>query len=80
MICTVVEEFKYDVNSYLIESTKTTEYHDRMLTLVEQCRYTNDEQGRPVSAELTEVKNGVSTYASQQWTYFYHTFYFYNDK
>ena len=39
--------------------------------------YTNDENGRPISAELIETKNGKNDYASQTLTFNYKTRYSY---
>jgi YD repeat-containing protein len=65
-------EYEYDANGYIVmkkESENQT---------VTQYFYTNDENGRPISAELIETEDGKNAYASQILTYNYETLYFYD--
>ena len=72
---------KYDENGYLTEMKETfTEdlgTHDEDQTVF-QFLYTNDENGRPISVELIETKDGKNAYTSQILTYNYETLYFYD--
>ena len=73
-------EYEYDKNGYLImEKTDRTSFIGRPYEshTVTQFIYTYDENGRIVSAELIETKNGKNEYASQILTYNYETLYFY---
>ena len=73
--------YAYDENGYLTEMKETftedlgTPDEDQT---VFQFLYTNDENGRPISVELIETKDGKNSYASQILTYNYETLYFYD--
>ncbi len=77
-------DYTYDANGFLVEEVTVSEYNrswegtfslERTMTYT----YTNDAQGRPVSAQYSEVnKEGVSNYASQTITYKYEDLYFFN--
>ena len=73
-------EYAYDANGYLVMKKETNSiverYYESQTTT--QFLYTNDENGRPISAELIETENGNNAYASQILTYNYETLYFYN--
>ncbi len=45
-------------------------------TVITEMTYNNDENGHPISAEITETVNGKSNYASQILTYHYEDLYF----
>lgn len=71
----------YDENGYLIMKKETYTEHpgkNYERQTITQFLYTNDENGRPISAELIETKDGKNSYASQILTYNYETLYFYN--
>lgn len=73
--------YVYDANGYLVEKKETftedlgTSDEDQTIF---QFLYTNDENGRPVSAELIETVDGKNSYDSQILTYNYETLYFYD--
>ena len=71
----------YDENGYLLEMremfTKDLGTSDEDQTIF-QFLYTNDENGKPISAELIETVDGKNSYASQILTYNYETLYFYD--
>ena len=73
--------YAYDENGYLLEMremfTKDLGTSDEDQTIF-QFLYTNDENGRPISAELIETVDGKNSYASQILTYNYETLYFYD--
>lgn len=74
-------EYEYDANGYLVMKKETyTENPGKNSErqTITQFLYTNDENGRPISAELIETENGKNSYASQILTYNYETLYFYN--
>ena len=74
--------YAYDENGYLVEMTETFTEKDVGTSdenqKVFQFLYTNDANGKPISAELIETENGKNAYASQILTYHYETLYFYN--
>ncbi|MBQ7309581.1 MAG: hypothetical protein IJW87_05325 [Clostridia bacterium] len=73
--------YEYDANGYLVMKKETyTKYpgKDYERQTITQFLYTNDENGRPISAELIETVDGKNYYASQILTYNYETLYFYN--
>lgn len=80
-------EYEYDESGYLVKRTVTHyyEYSDGapVKKKVGVYEYTNDENGNPLSATLSEVitnlETGIETreYASQELTYWYETLYFY---
>ena len=73
-------EYEYDTKGDLVMKreveTILEEYYQAQF--ISQFRYTNDENGRPISAELIETEDGKNAYASQILTYNYETLYFYN--
>lgn len=76
-------DYTYDANGHLIKKVWTEEYYynwDNRFEVEDQhiWVYTNDAQGRPVSADYTELYDGRSSYASQTITYNYDDLYFYN--
>lgn len=75
-------EYEYDANGYLVMKKETyTEKNpgkDYERQTITQFLYTNDENGRPISAELIETVDGKNSYASQILTYNYETLYFYD--
>lgn len=74
-------EYEYDANGYLVMKkeiyTGSPGKADERQS-VTQFLYTNDENGRPISAELIETEDGKNAYASQILTYNYETLYFYD--
>ena len=76
-------EYRYDENGYLIMKkeiytyTNSTENPVTKTQNTTQFSYTNDETGKPISAELIETKNGKNDYASQTLTFNYKTRYSY---
>lgn len=79
-VYTCAYEYTYDVNGYLVmkkeNNTIVDRYYESQTST--QFLYTNDENGRPVSAELIETVDGKNSYASQILTYNYETLYFYD--
>lgn len=80
---TSIDEYSYDKNGYIVKLTNTKSarmdmYSDCINICVEELYYTNDENGKPISAELIETENGKNKYASQILTYNYEDIYFYN--
>ena len=79
-VYTCAYEYTYDVNGYLVmkkeNNTIVNRYYESQTST--QFLYTNDENGRPVSAELIETVDGKNSYASQILTYNYETLYFYD--
>ena len=75
-------EYEYDANGYLVMMketyTETPLFGDGRRQTITQFLNTNDENGRPISAELIETVDGKNSYASQILTYNYETLYFYN--
>ena len=80
-VYTFAYEYTYDVNGYLVmkkeNNTIVDRYYESQTSI--QFLYTNDENGRPISAELIETVDGKNAYASQILTYNYETLYFYID-
>lgn len=76
-------DYTYDAQGYLVKKEQVREnYSDyrNEFTLMWTYTwiYTNDAQGRPVSAQYTEVdSDGSTSYASQTVTYFYEDLYFF---
>ena len=79
-VYTCAYEYTYDVNGYLVmkkeNNTIVDRYYESQTST--QFLYTNDENGRPISAELIETVDGKNAYASQILTYNYETLYFYD--
>lgn len=77
-------KYTYDASGNCTGFTQVNEYYDdwnKKFTLQETITmtYTNDAQGRPVSAVRTETnRNGESSYKSQTITYHYGDLYFFN--
>ena len=77
-------EYEYDENGYLIMYKETYSSFDSTAVPILQTQqitqflYTNDENGRPISAELIETKDGKNAYTSQILTCNYETLYFYD--
>ena len=71
-------EYEYDTNGHLIMMKETYTNFTYNIKAITQFLYTNDENGRPISAELIETEDGKNSYASQILTYNYETLYFYN--
>ena len=67
--------YEYDVNGHLLMEKKN--HISALGTSDKSLIYTNDENGRPITAELIETKDGKNDYASQILTYHYETLYFY---
>jgi len=64
-------EYFYDDNGYLVKETEKLgeKFYDRV--------YVNDEEGKHISAEITETQNGEQISNPQTLTYNYETLYFY---
>ncbi len=77
-------DYTYDANGYVTKRVLTREYYsswDGKFSVEEVLTwsYTNDAQGRPVSADYTTVDgNGESDYATQTITYHYDDLYFFD--
>lgn len=78
---TYTTDYAYDSNGNLISETRVRVYWSRWDGEVTRetrvITYTNDDQGRPVTAEIT-TDDSSSSYAKQEIAYTYEDVYFYN--
>ena len=77
-------DYTYDAQGYLVKEVKVYEsysdyWDEYTLQKTYTWEYTNDAQGRPVSAQYTELdRDGSTSYASQTITYHYNDLYFFD--
>ncbi len=76
-------DYTYDAQGFLVEKVTVQEHYRShegsfQLEMTTTVTYTNDTQGRPVTAEITEIDGeGRNVYTSQTVTYTYEDLYFF---